>query len=141
MSYCLSSLFRLKLYLFIPKNLPRRNGHTVFFFAKVTIFWQGFLFGKGEGAYSLQFSNHLLVFLFPFIRFNVCFRDWSSYAARFIYRQIGEQGNQLSDDPVQKINNICQKTVEDLRVILNDMEEFQSKIVPEDQNKRKLVHC
>lgn len=62
-------------------------------------------------------------------------RDWSSYAARFIYRQIGEQGNQLSDDPVQKINNICQKTVEDLRVILNDMEEFQSKIVPEDQNK------
>lgn len=81
------------------------------------------------------------MFLFPFIRFNVCFRDWSPYAAKFIFRQICEKGHQLSDDPVQKINSICQKTVEDLRVILNDMEEFQSKVVPEDQNKRKLFHC
>lgn len=69
------------------------------------------------------------------------FSNWTPYAARFISRHICEKGNQLSDDPVQKINNICQKTVEDLRVILNSVEEFQSKVVPEDQNKRKLVHC
>lgn len=142
MSYCLGSLFQLKLYLFIPKNLPRCNGHTVFLFRESNYNLARFpFFGKGEGIYSLQFLNHLLLFLFPFIRFNVSFRDWSPYAAKFIFRQICEKGHQLSDDPVQKINSICQKTVEDLRVILNDMEEFQSKVVPEDQNKRKLFHC
>lgn len=40
-------------------------------------------------------------------------------------------------DPVQCIKGICQKTMEDLSVILRDLKRFQSEILPEEQQTRK----
>lgn len=84
------------------------------------------------------FGFPIVRFLISFTPFKIGFRDWSLYAANFIYRQISVKGNTF---PVQEINIICQKTVKDLRGILSKLEEFQSKILPEDQNKGKMVNC
>lgn len=43
----------------------------------------------------------------------------------------------LCDDALESIHKICQKTVKDLNVILCGLKEFQAKVTPVSQNKRK----
>lgn len=38
-------------------------------------------------------------------------------------------------DTLKKVTIICRKTVEDLSVILNYLEEYQTKVLPGDQSK------
>lgn len=54
-----------------------------------------------------------------------------------IQKRICRLGEPVFVDTLDKITNICWKTVEDLSLILNDLEEYQDKVHPEDQSKSK----
>lgn len=46
-------------------------------------------------------------------------------------------GEPVFVDTLEKITDICRKTVEDLSLILNELEDYQDKVHPEDQSKSK----
>lgn len=54
-----------------------------------------------------------------------------------IGRNIMRKGEPICHDAWVDIKNFCQKTVQDLNVILSELEEFQTCVLPVDQNKRK----
>lgn len=54
-----------------------------------------------------------------------------------IQKTIVKEGETLCVDAWDKIYNICQKTVHDLKVILIELEAFRTYMIPIDQEKRK----
>lgn len=68
---------------------------------------------------------------------NCYFRDWKHLVADEIYQKISDKEHSMYFDALDEIKKICRKTVEDLNDILRKVGEFQSKILPLDQNKRK----
>lgn len=47
----------------------------------------------------------------------------------------------MCSDAWVEVTNICRKTVKDLNYILMELEEFQTCVLPVDQNKRKYSIC
>lgn len=45
-----------------------------------------------------------------------------------------------SEDALMEIKKICQRTVDDLHIILCDIEHFLFELQPEDQNKSKNIY-
>lgn len=64
------------------------------------------------------------------------FRDWGQVADA-IYLKISENEQSEYTYTLDKIKSMCQKTGEDLRYILSELEEFQTELFPVDQNKCK----
>lgn len=58
-----------------------------------------------------------------------------------IGRIMRSKGEPVCSDAWVKIQNICQKTVKDLNGILIELEEFQTCVLPVDQNKRMYSIC
>lgn len=65
------------------------------------------------------------------------FRNWGQRVADFIHKKISGREELVCADALDKITKICLKTVEDLNIILMKLDEFQTNILPVDQNKRK----
>lgn len=61
---------------------------------------------------------------------------WSSWVSFSIQKQISDE-NLTGADAWDEIQNICRKTVEDLKIILNTLEDFQTNELHVDQKKRK----
>lgn len=59
-------------------------------------------------------------------------------AADAIFQKISNNEQIEYVDTLAEIRKMCRKTVEDLRVILSELEEFQTKLLLVDQNKRKM---
>lgn len=68
-------------------------------------------------------------------------RDWRRWVADEIGRIIRRKGEPVCSDAWVEIKNISQKTVKDLNAILTELEEFQTCVLPVDQNKRKYSIC
>lgn len=68
---------------------------------------------------------------------NFHFSDWRRYVADEIQKRICRLGEPVFVDTLDKITNICRKTVEDLSLILNELEDYQDKVHPEDQSISK----
>lgn len=66
-------------------------------------------------------------------------RDWREWVATKIHQNISKKGEMECTDAWTEIWNACQKTVEDLGTILSGLEEFRTRVVPVDQNKRKTT--
>lgn len=58
-----------------------------------------------------------------------------------IGRIIRRKGEPVGSDAWVEIQNICQKTVKDLKAILIELEEFQTCVLPVDQTKRMFSIC
>lgn len=58
-----------------------------------------------------------------------------------IGRIIRRKGEQVCSDAWVEIKNISQKTVKVLNAILTELDEFQTCVLPGDQNKRKYSMC
>lgn len=68
---------------------------------------------------------------------NFYFRDLGTLIADEIHKRMSKTNPMLDDAVLIGIHEICRKTVEDLKVVLGELEEFQQKVVPISQNKRK----
>lgn len=68
---------------------------------------------------------------------NFYFRDLGTLIADEIHKRMSKTNPMLDDAVIIDIHEICRKTVEDLKVVLGELEEFQQKVVPISQNKRK----
>ncbi|XP_065938350.1 uncharacterized protein [Magallana gigas] len=62
--------------------------------------------------------------------------DWRRWVADEIGRIIRRKGEPVCSDAWVEIKNISQKTVKDLNAILTELEEFQTCVLPVDQNKQ-----
>lgn len=58
-----------------------------------------------------------------------------------IGRVMRRNGDPVCSDAWAEIKNISQKTVKDLNAFLIELEEFQTCVLPVDQNKRKYSIC
>lgn len=63
-----------------------------------------------------------------------------------VEKHIMTKGEPVCADAWVKTDNICRKTVEDLKRILSKLEEFRTYVIPADQNESKnsiemLVIC
>lgn len=58
-----------------------------------------------------------------------------------IGRIMRRKGESVCSDAWVEIKNISQKTVKDLNAILIELEEFQTCVLPVDQNKREYLIC
>lgn len=65
------------------------------------------------------------------------FRDWKRWVADEIQKNINSKGELMRAEAWATIDNICQKTVQDLNSILIKFEEFQTKVLPIDHYRRK----
>lgn len=68
-------------------------------------------------------------------------RDWRRWVADEIGRIMRRKGESVCSDAWVEIKNISQKTVKDLNAILIELEEFQTCVLPVDQNKREYLIC
>lgn len=64
-------------------------------------------------------------------------RDWRKWVATKIHQTISRKGEMKCTDAWSEIWNACRKTVDDLGIILSGLEEFRTRVLPFDQNKRK----
>lgn len=64
-------------------------------------------------------------------------RDWRKWVATKIHQKISRKGEMKCTDAWSEIWNACRKTVDDLGIILSGLEEFRTRVLPVDQNKRK----
>lgn len=71
---------------------------------------------------------------------NFYFRDLGTLIADEIHKRMSKTNPMLDDAVIIDIHAICRKTVEDLKVVLGELEEFQQKVVPISQNKRKNTY-
>lgn len=63
---------------------------------------------------------------------------WPSLVSSSIQEQLSEE-NLTGADAWDEIQNICRKTVEDLKKILSKLEDFQTNELQVDQKKRKHI--
>lgn len=68
---------------------------------------------------------------------HIYFRDLGTLIADEIHKRMSKTNPMIDDAVINAIYEICRKTVEDLKVILGELEEFQQKVVPISQNRRK----
>lgn len=64
-------------------------------------------------------------------------KDRVEWVATKIHQKISKKGEMECTDAWTEIWNACKKTVEDLGTILSGLEEFRTRVLPVDQNKRK----
>lgn len=74
-----------------------------------------------------------------FTRLQRTERDWRKWVATKIYQKISKKGEMKCTDAWSEIWNVCEKTVGDLGIILSELEEFHTRVLPVDQNKRKAT--
>lgn len=72
---------------------------------------------------------------------HVIFREWRRWVADEIGRIMGRKREPVCSNAWVEIKNISQKTVKHLNAILIQLEEFQTCVLPVDQNKRKYSIC
>lgn len=66
-------------------------------------------------------------------------RDWRNWVAIKIQQKISKKGEIKCTDAWSAIWNVCQKTVDDLGIILSGLEEFHTRVLPVDHKKRKAT--
>lgn len=66
-------------------------------------------------------------------------RDWRKWIAIKIHQKFSQKGEIKCTDARSAIWNVCQKTVDDLGIILSGLEEFHTRVLPVDHKKRKAT--
>lgn len=66
-------------------------------------------------------------------------RDWREWVAIKIHQKISKKGEIKCTDARSAIWKVCQKTVDDLMIILSGLEEFHTRVLPVDHKKRKAT--
>lgn len=99
-----------------------------------------------ENKCIIQYFGWLLYSFSLLLRYIICiinviFRNWRRWVADEIGRNMRKKGEPVCSDAQVEVMNICQKTVKDLNDILMELEEFQTCVLPVDQNKRKYSIC
>lgn len=92
-------------------------------------------FNESEHSRDLEYPRFFSTDMLPIIVRPR--RDWREWVATKIHQQISKKGEMECTDAWTEIWNACQKTVEDLGTILSGLEEFRTRVLPVDQNKRK----
>lgn len=64
-------------------------------------------------------------------------RDWREWVATKIHQKISKRGEMKSTYAWSEIWKVCEKTVDDLGIILSGLEKFHTRVLPVDQNKGK----
>lgn len=99
-----------------------------------------------KNKWMLQYFGWLLYLFSLLLKWIICIinvilSDWRRWVADEIGRIIRRKGEPVCSDAWVEIKNISQKTVKDLNAILTELEEFQTCVLPVDQNKRKYSIC
>lgn len=68
---------------------------------------------------------------------HVNFREWRRCVADEIQRNMRAKEELMPANAWDTIDNICQKTVQDLNSILIELEKLQTKVLPDDINTCK----
>lgn len=70
---------------------------------------------------------------------NINFRNWPCEIAEFITSKLSKEELD-GKDAWKEIKSACEKTVDDLKFILKELEKFQSNELQVDQKKRKIFY-
>lgn len=65
--------------------------------------------------------------------------DWREWVATKIHQKISKRGEMKSTYAWSEIWKVCEKTVDDLGIILSGVEKFYTRVLPVDPNKRKAI--
>lgn len=65
--------------------------------------------------------------------------EWRSQVADEVYFNILEKGDFLRDYILDNLKNLCRKTRKDFEFITSELEEFQKRVIPEDQKQCKYI--
>lgn len=84
-------------------------------------------------------ANIVGLFVRVFYPVDVNSESWRSTVANEIYIKIQEKQRAIADNVLEQIQNICWKTTEDLKVIDTRLEQFRTKVFPEDKKQRKYI--
>lgn len=63
---------------------------------------------------------------------------WKDLVSKEILLKISKKGDMKCTEAWSEIWKACRKTVEDLGIILRGLKEFRTRVLPSDQNKRKM---
>lgn len=134
MEFCLSvesvkNAFSVDLYKIVTDNLERPLTANIITLMCLEAF--------NESEYPWDLTDPRSFSLVPKIERPR--RDWREWVATKIHQNISKKGEIECTDAWTEIWNACQKTVEDLGTILSGLEEFRTRVVPVDQNKRKTT--